>query len=93
MLEPENRKIAVKIYAGHPVSALLFAYQLTAIKQAIQRGSKGIPEAIEGLDMALESLYSHTDFHRMGHKFYYRTIEGILSPKHEAKLRELGVKL
>jgi hypothetical protein len=93
MLEAENWKIAVKVYAGDPVSALLLAYQLTAIKQAIQRGRKGIPEAIEGLDMALESLFPHTDFHRMGHKFYYRTIEGALSPKHEAKLRELGVEL
>ncbi len=91
MQEAENWKIAVKVYAGHPVSALLLAYQLVAIKQSLERGRKG--EAIKSLDMAIESLFPHTDFHRVGHKFFRRTIEGSLTPKQENKLRELGVKL
>jgi hypothetical protein len=91
MQEAENWKIAIKVYAGHPVSALLLAYQLVAIKQSLERGRKS--EAIESLDMAIESLFSHTDFHRVGLKFFRRTIEGSLTPKQENKLRELGVKL
>jgi hypothetical protein len=91
MQEAENWKIAVKVYAGQPVSALLLAYQLVAIKQSLERGRKG--EAIESLDMAIDSLFQHTDFHRVGHKFFRRTIEGSLTPKQENKLRELGVKL
>lgn len=93
MLDAEQWKIVLKVYAGHPTSALTLAYQLIAIKQSLQRGNKGIPDAIAGLDLAIEGLYSHTDFHKMAHKFYHLTIEGTLKPKQEERLRELGVKL
>lgn len=92
MTEAEDWNIAVEVYAGDPSSALLLAYQLIAIKQAIKRGRKGISDAIESLDLALDSLYPHTDFYRVSHQFYHHTIEGILSPTNEAKLRELGIK-
>lgn len=93
MLDREQWKIVLEVYAGHPLTALTLAYQLIELKQSLQRGTKGIPEAILGLDLALEALYLHTDFHKMGRKFYYRTIKGTLKLKHQEKLRELGVKL
>jgi hypothetical protein len=45
MLEAENWKIVFEIYKGHPIPALLLAHQLIAIKQSLQSGRKGIPEA------------------------------------------------
>ena len=80
MLDAENWKIVFKVYAKHPISALTLAYQLIAIKQSLQRGHKGIPDATAGLDLAIKSLYSHTDFHKIGRKFYPRTIKGTLTP-------------
>jgi hypothetical protein len=71
----------------------LYFWQLIAIKQCLQQGRKGIPDAIEGLDLALEGLYPHTDFHKMGRKFYHLTIEGTLKPAQEERLRKLGVKI
>jgi len=93
MIEAENWKLALKLYEGHPSSALALAYQLIAIKQCLERGKRGIPDAIVGLDMAIESLYRHTDFNKMGHRLYHRTIEGVLKPNQEELLRKLGVKL
>jgi hypothetical protein len=93
MHEAENWKIALALYKGHPVPALLLAHQLMAIKQCLEGGRKGIPDAIDGLDLAIESLYPHTDFHTMGHKFYVRRLEGTIKTNQEEKLRELGVKL
>jgi hypothetical protein len=93
MLEAENWKIALKRYEGHAVPALLLAHQLTAIKQCLERGRKGIPDAIAGLDLAIEGLYQHTDFHKMGRKFYHRTLEGTLRPEQQDILRKLGVKI
>ena len=93
MLDPEQWELVLKVYVGHPVAALTLAYQLIAIKQSLQRGPKGIPEAIAGLDLAIEALYTHTDFHKMGRKFFQRTIEGNLKPKQEEILRKLGVKI
>ena len=93
MLDAEQWKIVLNVYTGHPIPALTLAYQLIAVKQSLQRGPKGIPDAIAGLDLAIEALYQHTDFHKMGRKFYHRTIEGTLKPEQEEKLRQLGVKI
>jgi len=78
MLESENWAIALEIYKGHPIPALLLAHQLMAVKQCLQRGRKGIPDAIDGLDLAIESLFSHTDFHKVSHRLYLRRLEGTL---------------
>ena len=93
MLDAEQWKIVLRVYAGHPVSALTLAYQLIAIKQSLQRGRKGIPDAIAALDLAIDSLFPHTDFYKMARTFFQRTIEGNLKPEQEEKLRQLGVKL
>jgi len=93
MLDAEQWEIVLKVYAGHPVAALTLAYQLIEIKQSLQGGKKGVPDAITALDLAIEGLYPHTDFYKMGHKFYHRTIKGNLNPEHEDRLRKLGVKL
>lgn len=93
MLDAEQWKIVLNVYTGHPIPALTLAYQLIALKQSLQRGPKGIPDAIAGLDLAIDSLFLHTDFYKMGHKFYLRTIEGRLKPQQEEKLRQLGVKV
>ena len=93
MLDPEQWELVLQVYEGHPVPALTLAYQLIAIKQSLQRGPKGIPDVITDLDLAIESPYPHTDFYKMGHKFYHQTIEGTLKPEQEEKLRQLGVKI
>jgi hypothetical protein len=93
MLDPEQWEMVLEVYAGHPVPALTLAYQLIEIKRSLRRGQKGISDAIAGLDLAVEALYPHTDFHKMGRQLFQLTIEGRLKPDQEEKLRELGVKL
>lgn len=93
MLDPEQWKIVLEVYAGHHVAALNLGYQLIEIKRSLKRGQKGIRDAIDALDLAVEALYPHTDFYNMGRTFFQRTIEGNLKPEQEEKLRQLGVKL
>jgi hypothetical protein len=64
-----------------------------AIKQSFQSGRKGIPNAMAGLDLAIEALFPHTDFYKVSHKFYLRRLEGNIKPMQEEKLRELGMRL
>ena len=56
MLDPEQWEMVLQVYAGHPVPALTLAYQLIEIKRSVKRGQKGIPDAIAGLDLAVEAL-------------------------------------
>ena len=93
MLDPEDWKVIFEVYAGHPGLALTHAFQLIAIKQSLQRGPKGIPDAIAGLDLAIENLYPHTDFDRIGRDYYHQTIEDKLKPDQAEQLRQLGVKI
>jgi hypothetical protein len=93
ILDPEQWKIVLEVYAGHPVTALTLAYQLIEIRRSLKRGQKGISDAIASLDLAVEALYPHTDFHKMGRTFFQRTIEGNLKPDQEETLRKLGVKI
>lgn len=93
MLDPENWKIVFKVYAGHSIPALLLAHQLAEIRQSLERGRKGIPEAIAGLDLAIDGLFDHTDFNKVSRKLYRQRLEGTLRPKQEEKLRELGLKI
>lgn len=88
-LQPENGS-SVELVCG---TASVTCGNTCAIKQCLQRGRKGIPDAVAGLDLAIDGLYPHIDFHKMGRKFYHRTIEGTLKPEQEKRLRKLGVKI
>jgi hypothetical protein len=92
-LEAQNWAIALELYERHPIDALLLAQQLMAIKQCLQRGRKGISDAIAGLELAIDALFPHTDFHSVSHRFYLRRLEGTLKPNEEEKLRQLGIGL
>jgi hypothetical protein len=83
MLNSRDWKAVFEVYAREPTLALALAYQLIALKQSVERGPKGIPDAITGLNQALEHLYCHTDFHKMARRLYYRTIESTITVKQE----------
>jgi len=87
MLDAKDWQIVLEVYKGHPISALGLAQQFIAIKQSLERGRKGVPDARKALEVAIESLFPHTEFHKMGHRFYRRTIEGKTTPKQQEKLR------
>jgi len=93
MLDPEDWKIVFEVYKGHPISALGLAQQLIAIRQSLEQGRKGIPDAIAGLNLAIDGLFDHTDFNKVIRKLYRQRLDGTLKPRQEEKLRELGVKL
>ena len=93
MLDPEDWKIVFEAYKEHPVLALGLAQQLTAIRQSLERGREGIPGATEALNLAIDGLFEHTDFNNVIRTMYRQRLDGILKPKQEEKLRELGVKI
>ena len=89
MLTTEHGKNVFELYAGHTVDALLLALQFTELKHSFKRGRKGVAEAIEGLDRAIEIIYLHTEFHKVSYKLYRQRLEGTLKPKQE-ELEEIS---
>ena len=92
MLDAENWKATLRVYAGHPNSALALAYQLFELQHSLRRGKKGVPDAIKGLEIALECIYPHTDFDRLGKKLFRRTIKGTAIPEQDDLIRKLTRK-
>ena len=78
MLDAENWKFVIKVWTSNFGATL--AYQLIAIKKSLQRGRKGIPNAITGLDVAIDSLFPHTDFYEVSHQLYLRRLNRTLKP-------------
>ena len=64
-----------------------------AIKQCLKRGRKGTPEAMTGLDLAINSLFRLDGVFKVSKKLYMRRLEGTLKGSDEEKIRLLGVKL
>lgn len=93
MLDPRDWKAILEVYAKEPTLALGLAYQFIALKQSIQRGPKGIPEALTALNQAIESLYPHTHFHKIARCLYHRTIESTITSEQEDLLTALTKSL
>lgn len=93
MLNTDDWKEILKVYKRHPNPAVSLALQFVSFKQALERGRKGIPEVIEGLEVAIDSLYEHTEFHRVGRKLYWQKLEDTITSKQEKRLRKLGAKI
>jgi len=91
MLDAETWKIVFEVYKEYPIPALTLAQQLTAIIQSLESGRKGIPDAIEALNLAIDCLFEHTDFNHVIRTLYRQRLDGNLKFKLEEKLRELGV--
>jgi hypothetical protein len=50
-------------------------------------------DALEAIDVAIDYLYSHSDFHGVGRGLFESAIEGKLSPDKESLLSQLGVEI
>lgn len=93
MPDYQSWEFVLRVYAKHPDAALSLAEELAQLKQFLQEGTEGIPKALEQLDEAIKALHPHTDFYRLGERFYQQRIFGKLQTNHENILRELGVKI
>lgn len=50
-------------------------------------------DAIEAIDVAIDCLYNHSDFHSVGRGLFESAIEGKLTADKESLLRQLGVRI
>jgi len=75
ILDTEQWKIVLKVCAGHPdlgPYSRLSTHCDKAISPTRAKRNTGRYRRF----LAIDSLFQHTDFYKMGHKLYLRTIEG-----------------
>ena len=91
--DAEDWQNAFEVYAGHPNLAFSLALLLMAVQSHLQGERRNTLEARETLDLAVDTLYEHTDFRRVSHELFRAAVEGRISTEQEELLRELGVTI
>jgi hypothetical protein len=90
-LDPEDWQIALEPYEGEPQSALALGINLIELKRRIT--ALNMHDALEAIDVAIDCLYNHSDFHSVGRGLFESAIEGKLTTDKESLLRQLGVEI
>ena len=88
-LDEEDWQIALKPYEGNPQATL--GIHLVELKQRIN--DLDMHDALEAIDVAIDCLYNHSDFHSVGRGLFESAIEGKLTANKESLLRQLGVEI
>jgi hypothetical protein len=92
-LDCEDWQITFRVYDGHPQLAIDLAQHLQILKQYLQSEPNSVPEAVKAIDRAINALYEHTPFEKLGRDLFRRMVEGQLSVQEEKMIRDLGVEL
>ena len=89
--DTEDWQIVLEPYFAHPETALGLARRFASIRQYL-KAKPNVLQAIDSLDLAIEVLFEHTQFHSGAYELYQTMIEGRADRAHEALAESLGVK-
>ena len=87
----DEEEIALAPYEGKPQAALTLGIHLVELKRRIS--DLNMHDALEAIDVAIDCLYNHSDFHSVGRGLFESAIEGKLTADKELLLRQLGVQI
>lgn len=92
MLDPEDWEIALAPYEGHAGAALSLGFLLMVLRSYLSVEPLKIQEAIHAIDLVVEVLFSHTQFHEVSQELFRKVIEGKLTFEEDQKLRGMGIE-
>lgn len=90
-LDEEDWQIALKPYEGNPQAALTLGIHLVELKRRIN--DLNMHDTLDAIDVAIDCLYNHSDFHSVGRGLFENAIAGKLTSDKESLLRQLGVQI
>lgn len=90
-LNEEDWQIALEPYAGHPLDALSLGFRFAVLKQLIL--DLQMPDAVTGLDVAIECLFEHSEFRTVGRELFQIAVEGRLTAEQLDTIHQLGIRI
>ena len=90
-LNEEDWEIALEPYADHPLDALSLGFRFAVLKQLIL--DLQMPDAIAGLDVAIECLFEHSEFRSVGRELFQIAVEGRLTAEQLDAIHQLGIRI
>lgn len=91
-LDGEDWDVVFAPFKDHPYAALNLAYHFAKLKQLLTGKLSDIPEALAAIDRAIDRLYEHSEFRRVGHSLFRQTVAGDLPTATEKTVHELGIR-
>ena len=89
-LDADDWELSFVPYAGNPGAALALGFRLMVLRSFLAVEPLKIQEAIDGIDLAVEAVFPHTQFHELSLEFFRKVIEGELTFEEDQKLRAMG---
>ena len=93
MLEAENWAIALELYKKPSDFRFASGPSTHGNKAMSSAREKRYPGRYRRLELAIDTLYPHTDLYKVSNKLYRRRMEGTMKSNQEDQLRQLGVKM
>ena len=90
-LDAEDWQVALEPYEGKPQAALTLGINLTELKRRVK--ALDLRGATEGIDVAIDCLYEHSEFRSVSRELFATALEGDLTTDTENMLRELGLEI
>lgn len=91
-LDAEDWEIALAPYEGNPGAALTLGFHLMVLKGYLSVEPIKLHEAINAIDLAVQVLFPHTQFHEVSQELFLKVIEGNLTLEEDQKLRAIGIQ-
>ena len=91
LTDVDDWKAAFEPYEDDPSSALSLGFKLAMLRAYLDAQTIKCQHAIEVLDLALEVLFPHTEFHDASFDLFIRLVEGRLTYEEGEMLKALGV--
>jgi hypothetical protein len=85
--------IVFQAYRDHSHLAIDLAQHLTTLKHYVQSEPNGVSATVAVIDRAVNALYEHTPFEKLGRDLFRRMVEGQLTVQEEKIIRDLGADL
>jgi len=92
LVDPEDWALAFEPYEERPYEALQLGFNLARLRIELDGLLIKSQPVIDALDLAMEVLFHHTDFHDASFDLFIRLTEGKLTLDEEQMLNALGVK-
>jgi hypothetical protein len=90
--DAEDWEIAFEPYKGHPGAALQLGFLLIILRSYLSVAPYKIDECIDALDLAVDVLFPHTEFHLVSQELFLKVIEGTITREEEQLLNALGIR-
>ena len=92
MMDAEDWELALEPYNGFPGQALTLGFHFVVLKSYLVIEPLKIEQAVASLDLGMEVLFKHTDFHGVAYGLFRKLVQGQLTFEEEELLKSLGLK-